>query len=446
MNTKHNVSQSRRSFLQSGSKVAGAALLAGFVTPSPVEAAPAVAGTMAARGRTPVRGKTTPFAATPVQNSSGEYQPTTPVYGTFDDRFRPVHDAFAKNLDTGQDIGASLAIFIEGEPVLDLWGGYWDMTYTREWERDTIVNTFSTTKTMTGLCALLLADRGELDLDARVAKYWPEFAAEGKSEIKVRQLLDYTSGMAGWTEAVTLNDLYDWEKSTDLLARQAPWWEPGTAVGYHAFTLGHLVGEVVRRITGKSMGTFFAEEIAGPFNAEYYIGTGPEHDHQVSLMIQGYPIKTKGHELYERALFNPPASPFDSWAIAWRRAELGANNGHGNARGIATVQSILAHGGVHGVTLMSEAGREKVLEHQNHGFDVILDLPINFGLGYAVENIIPGASGSRVAFWGGNGGSISWVDLDHRMSVGYAPNHWIAGPHELDRVVNILNAVYESLK
>lgn len=176
-----------------------------------------------------------------------EYQPTTEIHGTFSERFRGVHDAFAKNLDSGQDIGASVALFIEGESVVDLWGGYFDSTYTREWQRDTIVNTFSTTKTMTALCALVLADRGELDLNAPVAKYWPEFAAEGKSEIQVRQLLDYSSGLAGWTEAVTLNDLYDTEQSTSMLAHQAPWWKPGTAAGYHPAVRGAGPSNWLRR-------------------------------------------------------------------------------------------------------------------------------------------------------------------------------------------------------
>src|SRR5215475_6945869 len=172
-----------------------------------------------------------------IETRSQEYQPTIEIHGTYSDRFSGVREAFARNLDTGQDIGASVALCIDGEMVVDLWGGYFDATYTREWQRDTIVQTFSTTKTMTALCALVLADRGEIDLGAPVAKYWPEFAAEGKSAIQVRQLLGHASGLAGWTEAVTVNDIYDWEKSTTLLARQAPWWKPGTAAGYHAFTI-----------------------------------------------------------------------------------------------------------------------------------------------------------------------------------------------------------------
>src|SRR5262245_32641810 len=149
--------------------------------------------------------------------------------------FEAVRDAFAANLDSGADIGASACIIIDGETVVDLWGGYFDASYTRPWERDTIVNGFSSTKTMTALCALVLADRGEIGLAARVSKYWPEFAAAGKERVEIRHLLGHSSGVPGWTEPMTLADIYDWEKSTALLARQEPWWEPGTASGYHGF-------------------------------------------------------------------------------------------------------------------------------------------------------------------------------------------------------------------
>jgi CubicO group peptidase (beta-lactamase class C family) len=216
------------------------------------------------------------------------------IEGTCREEFRAVREVLEYNLDSGIDVGASVAVFIDGEPVVDLWGGYFDATYTRPWERDTIVQTFSTTKTMTALVALVLADNGVLDLDAPVVRYWPEFGAKGKSEILVRQILGYTSGVAGFSQPVSLYDIYDHEKSTAMLARQAPWWEPGTAAGYHNIPIGHLVSELVRRTTGRTPGEFFAEEIAGPLDAEFHIGTGPEHDGQVSLLMQGSPDDPRG--------------------------------------------------------------------------------------------------------------------------------------------------------
>src|SRR6266704_6605579 len=206
----------------------------------------------------------------------------TPLGGTCSARFDPLRELFAAKLESGEDLGASLAVNIDGEMVADLWGGWADEARTAPWTENTIANVFSTTKTMTSLAALVLIDRGELDLDANVAKYWPEFAARGKAEIKVRQLLSHTSGVSGWDQPVTIDDVYDWDKSTAMLAAQAPWWEPGTAMGYHAFTYGHLIGEVIRRITGQRPGAFIAAQIAGSLGADFHIGLPPSAFHRVA--------------------------------------------------------------------------------------------------------------------------------------------------------------------
>ena len=174
-------------------------------------------------------------------------------------RFDALCDLFAANINSGEDLGASLVVNIDGENVVDLWGGWADTQRTMPWRKDTLTNVWSTTKTMTSLAALLLLERGELDLHAPVAKYWPAFAANGKGAVEVRHLLGHSSGVSGWDQPVTVEDIYDWEKSTAMLARQAPWWQPGAASGYHALNYGHLIGEVVRRITGKQLGQFFAD-------------------------------------------------------------------------------------------------------------------------------------------------------------------------------------------
>ena len=196
----------------------------------------------------------------------------TPLDGTCRARFEPLRELFAARLESGDDLGASLAVNIDGEMVVDLWGGWADEARTMPWTENTITCVFSTTKTMTSLAALVLVDRGELDLDANVAAYWPEFAARDKAGIKVRQLLSHTSGVSGWDQPVTIDDVYDWDKSTAMLAAQAPWWEPGTGSGYHALTYGHLIGEVIRRITGQRLGEFFAARLAGPLRADFHIG------------------------------------------------------------------------------------------------------------------------------------------------------------------------------
>src|SRR5271167_1164670 len=209
----------------------------------------------------------------------------TALGGTCNTRFDSLRELFAAKLESGEDLGASLVFNIDGEVVVDLWGGWADEARTMPWTENTITNVFSTTKCMTSLAALVLVDRGELDLDANVATYWPEFAARGKAGITVRQVMSHTSGVSGWDQPITLEDLYDCDKSTALLAAQAPWWEPGTVSGYHMLTYGHLIGEVIRRITGQRLGEFFAEHIAGPSGADFHIGLPPSEFHRVANVV-----------------------------------------------------------------------------------------------------------------------------------------------------------------
>src|SRR6187549_3353313 len=212
------------------------------------------------------------------------------ISGTCDDRFSAVRDAFEANFvpkDDGIfDEGASVALTIDGELVVDLWGG----TATRDagehdWQEDTIINVWSTTKTMAALCCLILADRGELDLYEPIATYWPEFAASGKETVATRHVLSHSAGLSGWDAALTREDALDHDKLVTLLAAQAPWWEPGSQSGYHAISQGFLLGEIVKRVSGRSLGTFFADEVAGPLGADFHIGTGPEHDSRIAHVI-----------------------------------------------------------------------------------------------------------------------------------------------------------------
>jgi CubicO group peptidase (beta-lactamase class C family) len=375
----------------------------------------------------------------------------TEVHGTCDDRFGGVRDLLAANLAAGKDVGASVSVVLDGTPVVDLWGGTIDDAGTA-WSEDTIINVWSTTKTMTALCALILADRGELDLHAPVARYWPEFAAEGKETVEVRHLLGHTAGLSGWQEPMEEADLYDWEKATARLAGQAPWWEPGTASGYHAITQGYLVGEVVRRVSGKSLGTFFAEEVAGPLGADFHIGTGPEHDHRVAKVIPPAPLAdlvaaADPTSVAVRSFVNPMLRAEASWDEAWRRAEIPAAGGHGNARSVARVQSVLACGGeVDGVRLLSEAGCQAVFEQQANGVDLVLGVPVTLGMGYGLSTPeMPLSPNPRTCFWGGWGGSIVICDLDARLCVSYVMNRMGEGTLGDDRGIGIVFAAYAAL-
>lgn len=371
------------------------------------------------------------------------------IKGLCPDRFEPVRLALQGNLDSGEDIGASVAVFVDGEPAVDLWGGHLDATFTRPWERDTLITTHSITKTMTGMAALVLADSGELDFDAPIAHYWPEFAQNGKAGVLVKHVLSHTSGLAGWTEDVTWDDVYDHDKACDLLALQAPWWQPGTASAYHGITIGHLASAVIQRITGLTLGRFFAEHVAGPLGADYHIGIGPEHDHRIACFVQGCrDWLPSGNPIAERVALNPQLLPQTSATTAWRRAEVGGANGHGNARSVAKIHSALATGGADGTRLLSDRGRHRALEPMSDGVDLLLGVPVKWGAAaFALEAplLYPNATGHRIAFWGGQGGSIALVDFDERMSISFVMNRWLKGPYELARGHRIIASVYESL-
>src|SRR5215831_13509722 len=262
----------------------------------------------------------------------------TPLGGTCSARFEPVRELFAAKLESGEDLGASVALNIDGEMVVDLWGGWADEARTVPWTEHTITNVFSTTKTMTALAALVLVGRCELDLDASVASYWPEFAARGKAGVKVRHLLSHMSGVSGWEQPVTLEDVYDWDKSTALLAAQAPWWEPGTASGYHMLTYGHLIGEVIRQIAGHRLGEFFAAHVAGPLGADFHIGLPTSEFHCVANVVPppanptmpvSDPTQLDPNSVAFKTSTNPFMRPESTWTEGWRRADVGAGNGHG---------------------------------------------------------------------------------------------------------------------
>ena len=363
------------------------------------------------------------------------------VHGTCDKRFDAVRVALAESLDDA-DVGASAAVFVDGEPVADLWGGYKDAKRTEPWEQDTITNVWSTTKTMVALSALILADRRDLDLDAPVARYWPEFAAAGKEQVLVRHLLSHTAGLPEFDPPVAVADLYDWQGATTRLARQAPRWEPGTLAGYHSVTQGFLVGEVVRRITGQSLAAFFAEHIAKPLGADFHLTmpAGAGLDERFAPVLA--PPDAPDGDLVAAPPGDQGAATggaairvSDGNSVAWRRAEILSGSGYGNARSVAAVQSVLASGGeARGIRLLSPEGCERAREEQYRGVDQILGRSVRYGLGYGIFDPACG--------WGGWGGSMVMVDLDARMAVAYVMNQMLPSDY---RGLGIVLAAYDAL-
>jgi CubicO group peptidase (beta-lactamase class C family) len=378
------------------------------------------------------------------------------VHGRCDTRFGKVADALAQEITTGGELGASIALDVDGELVVDIWGGHADRAKTIGWGEDTIVNFFSCTKTLTALAALIAIDRGLVDAFAPVAKYWPEFAQNGKQDIEVRHLLSHTSGVSGWEAPFGIEDMYDWEKATSHLARQAPWWPPGTASGYHAVNYGHLIGEVIRRATGRTLKEFVRDEIAEPLGADVQIGALPADDHRIAEVIPPPPLPIPldalpaDHPAYKTFAGFPPD---ESTAMiveteGWRRADIGAVNGHGNARALARALSPISLGGTaNGVQLLSQETIDLIFSEQSNGVDVVLMIPLRFGIGFGLPcpQSVPAVPDERVCFWGGWGGSMAVMDPDRRATMTYVMNKMGPGTTGTERTNRYARLIYEAL-
>ena len=373
-----------------------------------------------------------------------------PLEGECDPRFEAVREVFAKQL-ARQEVGAAISFTLDGETVVDLWGGWVDKAHTRPWARDTIVNTYSTTKGMTALVAHRLVEQGRIDLDAPVAEYWPEFADAGKQDIPVRWLLCHRAGLPAIRETMPDDALYDWDACCAGLARSEPWWKPGEQHGYHPMTYGWLVGEVIRRASGgTTVGELFRRDVAGPLGADFHIGL-PESEHgRVSDMIgsiappkesktgSGKPaLKLKGPmadfmrdmtdptTMVGRAFNNPrqPAGAVNT--KAWRSAELPAANGHGTARALARIYGALSRGGeIDGVRLLEPETIETARTEQVAGPDATLgQLPIRYGLGYMLRaDSMPFTPHPESFGHPGAGGSIGLADPVAKVGFGFVMN------------------------
>lgn len=384
------------------------------------------------------------------------------VHGHCDPRFMRVRDAFLENFRTREEIGAAVAITVDGESVVDLWAGQADQARTQPWERDTIVNVYSCTKGMTALCAQRLVSEGTLDLDAPVAKYWPEFAQAGKAELPVRWLLGHRSGLPAVKNILPNEALYDWNAMTAALAAQEPWWTPGSAHGYHAVTFGWLVGEVVRRVTGKSLGTYFREHVAEPLGADFHVGLAEHHHERVGEMGMiplpapdadgpqlGIIIMSDPEGVSARAFMNPPSMAFGVNNAAWRSAEIPGANGHANARAMARIYGALAVGGeLDGVQVLDADGIARCHDEQSRGADLVLHVSTRFGQGFMLSQDTPDTKfgPNRRAFGHpGAGGHLGFADPDARIGFGYVVNRM--GPHILldPRAVALIDATYAAI-
>lgn len=375
--------------------------------------------------------------------------------------FERVKDAFTANFEKHGEVGAAFCLYHRGKKVVDLWGGVADADSGRLWTEDSIALVFSSTKGATAICAHLLAQRGELDLDAPVARYWPEFAAGGKQDIPVRWLLSHRVGLPVFDKPLTIEEFLAWEPPVKALAAQSPVWEAGTAHGYHAGTYGWLVGEVIRRISGKSVGTFFADEVAGPLGLDFWIGLPESEESRVVPIISvdlqegemdQQAVTQRRRDLLEASrdpdsLLNKAqtTTPLDPNTRDFHVAEIPAGNGITDARSLARMYASLIGDGVDGVRLLSDETVRKASTEESNGRDEVLQIATRFGLGFSLDQ--EGSLGREGAFGhGGAGGSLGFADPEAGIGFGYVMNQMQLVAGDDPRTLTLIAAAHESLK
>jgi CubicO group peptidase (beta-lactamase class C family) len=386
------------------------------------------------------------------------------VHGHCEPVFESVREAFADILTAGAEVGAALVVYVDKQAVVDVWAGHADAERTRPWHADTIVNLYSVGKAVSAICALRLVDAGALDLDAPVARYWPEFAQAGKAQLPVRFLLTHQAGLPAIARPLPAGAALQWDVMTDALAAQTPWWQPGEGHGYHVNTQGFLLGEVIRRITGKTLGTYLRDEIAGPAGLDFFIGFGPELDGRCADMVPP-PPSPEADELRRQLAVDPARlsglalmrvhayrNPPEISGIGvintrrWRAAEVPSTNGHGNARAVARLYSALAGDGeLDGVHVLSKDLITKAIHEQVYADDLVLQRPTRFGLGFQLTMAERRLGPSPRAFGHfGAGGSLGFADPDARLTFGYAMNQGRGG-WQHKHVRHLIDLVYAAL-
>ena len=388
-----------------------------------------------------------------------------PIHGTHAEGYRPVVDAFIENFRQEDEVGAAVSIVVDGETVVDIWGGYARGDQSAAWEADTTVCMMSVAKGVTGIAFNMLVDRGLVDLDEPVATYWPEFAQNGKAEIPVRYLLDHLAAIPVLTtDPLWPGAMFDREAYVKALEVQAPLWEPGTRAAYHVHNQGYLLGEVMRRVTGKTIGPFLRSEIAGPLGAQYYISgmTAEEQSHVAEVMpnlgARLFAAKDvavpEGDVVWDGALLRPLAfrqNPEEPWydtlnSPIWREVEIASGNGHGNARGVARIYAavVAADDGFEGVTLMSRDTLEAMITEQHNQIELLQERPYHQALGVLLNTAEAVYMGPNPRSFGhhGIGGSIGFGDPDARIGFSYACNKMHSVGDNGPRARRLIDALY----
>ena len=377
------------------------------------------------------------------------------IHGRCDPQFERLRDALAENFERHDEIGAAVAVTIDGDQVVDLFAGWMDAALTRPWHRETLVDVFSVGKPMAVLCLLQLVERGLVELDAPVASYWPEFAAAGKRAVTVRMLLGHRAGLPAIRRELPDHAMYDWELMTSELAAQEPWWEPGTAHGYHTNTFGFLVGELVRRVGGERVERAFERTIAQSLGADFHFGLAASEDARVAEFVFPDPPPQSMADpdtvplIVRRAYFNPPGiSGLGTVNTrAWRAAVMPSTNGHATARAVARIYSALACGGaIDGVRILQSETIAEATREVSSGPDQVLTRPSRFGLGFQLtmpQRPLGPHDGAFGHF--GAGGSLGFADPEARLAFAYTPNQGEGPRWQNPRNRGLIEALYACL-
>ena len=382
---------------------------------------------------------------------------TVPVHGSYDERFERVFDAFVENYRVEDELGSAVSVVVDGRPVVDIWGGWADEARTREWEHDTLVGMMSVAKGVTGIAFNMLVDRGLVDLDAPVARYWPEFAQNGKDDLPVRYLLDHRAGLPALTpDRLWPGAMYDRDAMITALAAQKPLWEPGTVAAYHVHTQGYLLGEIMKRTTGKLVGPFVRDEITGPLGADYWIGLPKSEHHRISPLVPNSGPKLLSAQSAEDAdslrvlafAQNPPGT----WgemvnSTEFREMEMPSGSGHGTARAVARIYGALGAGEVDGIRLLSEDAIDQMTTMQHDMIELLQDRHYRQGLGVLLNSPDAVYMGPHAEAFGhhGIGGSIGFADRAEHLGFAYAINKMHAVGTNGPRARRLIDAVFASL-
>ncbi|MGO9876479.1 MAG: serine hydrolase domain-containing protein [Acidimicrobiia bacterium] len=375
------------------------------------------------------------------------------IGGWVEARFEPVLDAFAENFDRRGEVGAAVCVYLDGHPVVDLWGGVADAATGRRWESDSVVVVYSSTKGVTSVCANLLIERCLIDPAAPVARYWPEFAAGGKASITVAQAMSHQAGLPLVEGEYTLGEALSWDPMVRALAAQTPIWPPGTRHGYHMRTFGWLVGELVRRVDGRTIGTFWREEIAEPLGLDFWIGLPEAIEPRVAKLVPprrdlGALLGQFGADLLLARVFSNPSGLFgynEMWNTpAIHAAELPSSNGIGDARSLARMYASCI-GEVGGMRTLQPSTVAAATVEQACGKDEVLMTDTCFGLGFMLGASFGAANRPSAFGHAGAGGSLSFADPDAGLAFGYVMNDLRFDPNGDPRSEELVRKVYRCL-